>query len=122
MKKTITILTVWTLLTVGYTIWSQMSYYRAETFLFHLTGGLFVAGMGIFAIGMFSQMSAAGLFDGIMYGFKRNRRAKLKEIDPSYEEDEEITEEEIKMRKQSSWQWILVGVSSIVLSYLLILV
>ncbi|UTT41973.1 DUF3899 domain-containing protein [Exiguobacterium aurantiacum] len=99
-----------------------MSYYQDETLSFHLSGGLFVAGMLVFAIGMFSQMSASGLFDGIMYGFKRNRRAKLKEIDPDYEEDEEATPEERASQKQSAWRWVYVGVVSIVLSYVITLV
>ena len=84
-----------------------------------MSGGLFVSGMVLFAIGMFSHMSASGLFDGIMYGFKRNRRAKLKEIDPDYEEDEEESTEERQHRKQAAWYWVLIGGISVVLSFLI---
>lgn len=72
-----------------------------------------------FAYGMFSHMSAAGLFDGIMYGFKRNRRAKLKEIDASYEEDEEESSEDRMLRKKTAWNWVYVGVASVALSFLI---
>ncbi|TCI23377.1 DUF3899 domain-containing protein [Exiguobacterium sp. SL-10] len=119
MKNFRSILIVWGIVTIAYTVWSSVSYYKDETLLFHLSGGLFVAGMLVFAIGMFSQMSASGLFDGIMYGFKRNRRAKLKEIDPDYEEDEEATPEERASQKQSAWRWVYVGVGSIILSYVI---
>ncbi len=67
-------------------------------------------------------MSATGLFDGIMYGFKRSRRAKLKEIDADYEEDEEEDPEDRQLRKQSAWNWVFVGVGSIVLSFLVALI
>jgi hypothetical protein len=119
LKNFRSILIVWGIVTIAYTVWSSVSYYKDETLLFHLSGGLFVAGMLVFAIGMFSQMSASGLFDGIMYGFKRNRRAKLKEIDPDYEEDEEATPEERASQKQSAWRWVYVGVGSIILSYVI---
>ena len=119
MKKFRAILIVLGIVTIGYTIWSYASYYRPESFLFHVSGGLFVGGMIVFAIGMFSEMGASGLFDGFMYGFNRNRRAKLKEIDPDYEEDEEVTPEERTERKQSARRWILVGVAAVILSYVL---
>ncbi|WP_404283153.1 DUF3899 domain-containing protein [Exiguobacterium aurantiacum] len=122
MKNFRSILIVWAIVTIAYTVWSSLSYYQDETLLFHLSGGLFVAGMLVFAIGMFSQMSASGLFDGIMYGFKRNRRAKLKEIDPDYEEDEEATPEERAAQKHSASRWVYVGVGSIILSYIITLV
>jgi len=89
LKNFRSILIVWGIVTIAYTVWSNLSYYQDETIGFHLSGGLFVAGIFVFAVGMFSHMGATGLFDGFMYGFKRNRRAKLKEIDPDYEEDEE---------------------------------
>lgn len=120
MKNFRSILIVWGIVTIAYTVWSYVSYYRTESFAFHLSGGLFVAGMVAFAFGMFSQMSASGFFDGIMYGFKRNRRAKLKEIDSDYEEDEK-DEDEMKQeratRKQSAWRWVYIGVGSVILSY-----
>ncbi|STO08652.1 DUF3899 domain-containing protein [Exiguobacterium aurantiacum] len=119
MKNFRAILIVLCIVTITYTIWSYVSYYRPETFLFHVSGGLFVGGMIVFAIGMFSEMGASGLFDGIMYGFKRNRRAKLKEIDPDYEEDEETTLEERAVRKQAARRWIVVGIASILVSYAL---
>ncbi|WP_114165397.1 DUF3899 domain-containing protein [Exiguobacterium sp. TNDT2] len=122
MKNFRSILIVWGIVTITYTVWSSLSYYQDETLSFHLSGGLFVAGMLVFAIGMFSQMSASGLFDGIMYGFKRNRRAKLKEIDPDYEEDEEATPEERAVQKRAAWRWVYVGVASVTLSYVLALV
>ncbi len=122
MKKFRNILFVWLIFTTIYTIWSYFSYYRDENIMFHVSGGLFVSGMVLFAIGMFSHMSATGLFDGIMYGFKRNRRAKLKEIDPDYEEDEEESVEERQLRKQAAWYWVLIGVVSVVLSFLIALV
>lgn len=122
MKNFRSILIVWGIVTIAYTVWSSLSYYQDETLSFHLSGGLFVAGMLVFAIGMFSQMSASGLFDGIMYGFKRNRRAKLKEIDPDYEEDEEATPEERAVQKRAAWRWVYVGVASVTLSYVLALV
>lgn len=81
-----------------------------------------MAGVLVFAIGMFSHMGAAGLFDGFMYGFKRNRRAKLKEIDPDYEEDEEATPEERSTQKRSAWRWVYVGVASVIFSYVITLV
>ncbi|MCC5892411.1 DUF3899 domain-containing protein [Exiguobacterium sp.] len=119
MKNFRAILIVLGIVTITYTIWSYASYYRPETFLFHVSGGLFVGGMIVFAIGMFSQMSASGLFDGIMYGFKRNRRAKLKEIDPDYEEDEDATPEERTERKQNARRWIYIGIVSILVSFAL---
>ena len=119
MKKFRNILIVWLIFTTIYTIWSYFSYYRDENIMFHASGGLFVSGMVLFAIGMFSHMSATGLFDGIMYGFKRNRRAKLKEIDPDYEEDEEESVEERQHRKQAAWYWVLIGVVSVILSFLI---
>lgn len=122
MKNFRSILIVWGIVTIAYTVWSSLSYYQDETIWFHLSGGLFVAGILVFAIGMFSQMSASGLFDGIMYGFKRNRRAKLKEIDPDYEEDEEATPEERAVQKRAAWRWVYVGVASVTLSYVLALV
>lgn len=122
MKNFRSILIVWGIVTIAYTVWSSLSYYQDETIWFHLSGGLFVAGILVFAIGMFSQMSASGLFDGIMYGFKRNRRAKLKEIDPDYEEDEEATPEERAVQKRAAWRWVYVGVASVSLSYVLALV
>lgn len=122
MKNFRSILIVWGIVTIAYTVWSSLSYYQDETTWFHLSGGLFVAGILVFAIGMFSQMSASGLFDGIMYGFKRNRRAKLKEIDPDYEEDEEATPEERAVQKRAAWRWVYVGVPSVSLSYVLALV
>ncbi len=67
-------------------------------------------------------MSASGLFDGIMYGFKRNRRAKLREIDADYEEDEEEDPEDRKLRKQSAWNWVFVGAGSTLLSFLMALI
>ncbi len=67
-------------------------------------------------------MSATGLFDGIMYGFKRSRRAKLKEIDADYEEDEEEDPEDRQLRKQLAWNWVFVGVGSIALSFLVALI
>lgn len=122
MKKYRSIIITWGLITVAYTLWSLFSYYREETVTFHVSGGLFVSGMILFAIGMFSHMSATGLFDGIMYGFKRNRRARLKEIDPDYEEDEEESMEERTARKKAAWGWVLVGALSVVLSFLIALV
>ncbi|WP_026826414.1 MULTISPECIES: DUF3899 domain-containing protein [Exiguobacterium] len=122
MKKFRNIFFVWGIVTIVYTIWSFSAYYRSESFLFHLSGGLFVSGILTFAIGMFSHMSATGLFDGFMYGFKRNRRAKLKEIDSDYEEDEEEDPEDRLLRKQSAWSWVYVGVGSTVLSFLIALI
>lgn len=122
MKNFRSILIVWGIVTIAYTIWSTVSYYQDETFWFHLSGGLFVAGILVFAVGMFSHMGATGLFDGFMYGFKRNRRAKLKEIDPDYEEDEEASPEERAVQKRSAWRWLYVGVASVILSYMITLV
>lgn len=122
MKNFRSILIVWGIVTIAYTVWSTFSYYQDETVWFHLSGGLFVAGILVFAVGMFSHMGATGLFDGFMYGFKRNRRAKLKEIDPDYEEDEEATPEERSAQKRSAWRWVYVGVTSVVLSYVITLV
>ncbi|WP_214798932.1 MULTISPECIES: DUF3899 domain-containing protein [unclassified Exiguobacterium] len=122
MKNFRSILIVWGIVTIAYTIWSTVSYYQDETFWFHLSGGLFVAGILVFAVGMFSHMGATGLFDGFMYGFKRNRRAKLKEIDPDYEEDEEASPEERADQRRSAWRWVYVGVASVILSYVITLV
>ncbi|MDE0563874.1 DUF3899 domain-containing protein [Exiguobacterium sp. B2(2022)] len=122
MKKFRNILIVWGIVTILYTVWSIFSYFRSESFLFHLSGGLFVSGILTFAIGMFSHMSATGLFDGIMYGFKRSRRAKLKEIDADYEEDEEEDPEDRQLCKQLAWNWVFVGVGSIALSFLVALI
>ena len=122
MKKFRSIFFVWGIVTLLYTVWSIFSYFRSESFMFHLSGGLFVSGILIFAIGMFSHMSASGLFDGIMYGFKRNRRARLKEIDADYEEDEEEDPEDRQLRKHSAWNWVYVGVGSIALSFLVALI
>lgn len=122
MKNFRSILIVWGIVTIAYTIWSTVSYYQDETIWFHLSGGLFVAGILVFAVGMFSHMGATGLFDGFMYGFKRNRRAKLKEIDPDYEEDEEASPEERANQRSSAWRWVYVGVASVILSYVITLV
>lgn len=122
MKNFRSILIVWGIVTIAYTVWSNLSYYQDETIRFHLSGGLFVAGILVFAVGMFSHMGATGLFDGFMYGFKRNRRAKLKEIDPDYEEDEEASPEDRANQKRSAWRWVYVGVTSVVLSYVITLV
>lgn len=122
MKNFRSILIVWGIVTIAYTIWSTVSYYQDETVWFHLSGGLFVAGILVFAVGMFSHMGATGLFDGFMYGFKRNRRAKLKEIDPDYEEDEEASPEERADQRRSAWRWVYVGVASVILSYVITLV
>ena len=122
MKKFRNILIVWGIVTLLYTVWSIFSYYRSETVLFHLSGGLFVSGILTFAIGMFSHMSATGLFDGIMYGFKRSRRARLKEIDADYEEDEEEDPEDRQLRKKEAWNWVYVGTGSVILSFLVALI
>lgn len=121
MKQMKPIIITWLIVTVAYTVWSVFAYYRSEQLFFHTSGGLFVSGVVLFGFGMFSRMSAAGLFDGFSIGFKKNRQEKLKKIDPDYEEDEADDPEVRAVRKRASSRWILAGVGSITLSYLVAL-
>ena len=52
------------------------------------------------AIGFFSNMSANGFFRGMTAGFKKQREAKLREIDGDYYEDDD-EEEEVLRKKQN---------------------
>ncbi len=52
------------------------------------------------AIGFFSNMSANGFFRGVTAGFKKQREAKLREIDGDYYEDDD-EEEEVLRKKQN---------------------
>lgn len=118
--KYINIFFCWIIVTFFYTIWSLFSYPEPASLAFHISGGLFVAGLVLAMVGVFSHMGASGVFDGISYGFKRSRRQQLKEIDPDYEEDE-IDHDDLQIertvRKKRSWVWMYSGFISVLLSY-----
>lgn len=86
------------ILVLLYTIWATMMD-STHSILYHLSGGLFIAGFLLVAVGFFSNMSANGFFRGMTAGFKKQREAKLREIDGDYYEDED-EEEEVLRKKQ----------------------
>ncbi len=86
------------ILVLLYTIWATMTD-STHGILYHLSGGLFIAGFLLIAVGFFSNMSANGFFRGMTAGFKKQREAKLREIDGDYYEDED-EEEEVLRKKQ----------------------
>ncbi|HAB33213.1 MAG TPA: DUF3899 domain-containing protein, partial [Exiguobacterium sp.] len=79
------------ILVLLYTIWATMTD-STHSILYHLSGGLFIAGFLLVAVGFFSNMSANGFFRGMTAGFKKQREAKLREIDGDYYEDEDEEE------------------------------
>lgn len=81
-----------------YTIWAAVTD-STHGILYHLSGGLFIAGFLLLAVGFFSNMSANGFFRGMTAGFKKQREAKLREIDDDYYEDDD-EEEEVVRKKQ----------------------
>ncbi|MCT4778697.1 MULTISPECIES: DUF3899 domain-containing protein [Exiguobacterium] len=109
-------------LTAVYTIWAVVTD-ATHSFFYHLSGGLFISGFLLLAIGFFSNMSANGFFKGITAGFKKQREAKLREVDGDYYEDEEEEEELLQeKRKRTSGRtapYLSSGFICIVVSLLL---
>ena len=110
------------ILTVVYTTWAVVTY-ATHSFLYHLSGGLFIAGFLLLAIGFFSNMSANGFFKGITAGFKKQREAKLREVDGDYYEDEdeenELAEAKQKRASNRTLPYLSSGFLCIVVSLLI---
>ncbi|MGX8176054.1 DUF3899 domain-containing protein [Exiguobacterium artemiae] len=110
------------ILTVAYTTWAVVMD-ATHSFIYHVSGGLFIAGFLLLAIGFFSNMSANGFFKGITAGFKKQREARLREVDGDYYEDEDEEEEllEAKQKRASNrtTPYLSAGFICIALSLLL---
>ena len=110
------------ILTTIYTIWAVVAD-ATHSLMYHMSGGLFIAGFLLLAIGFFSNMSANGFFKGVTAGFKKQREAKLREVDGDYYEDEdeesELLEAKQKRASNRTVPYLSSGFICIVVSLLL---
>ena len=110
------------ILSVFYTVWASVTD-STHSLFYHFSGGLFISGFILLAIGLFSNMSANGFFKGLTAGFKKQREAKLREVDGDYYEDEdeeqEIFEEKRTRALKRTAPYLSSGLLCIVLSLLL---
>ncbi|VWX36471.1 DUF3899 domain-containing protein [Exiguobacterium oxidotolerans] len=110
------------ILSIIYTIWASFTD-STHSFFYHFSGGLFISGFILMAIGLFSNMSANGFFRGLTAGFKKQREARLREIDGEYHEDEdeehEVYEEKRKRSLNRTAPYLSSGLLCIAFSLLL---